>query len=173
MRQIIQWITGLVTEETLYIGVFLASFIETVFPPIPTLAVFPLAGFIASQSGVDLLGTILLGIIGGIGATIGSTIIYVVSWKLGRNVILRYLGKIRIQESSLIKAEKWFEKYGDKIILFGRMVPVMRELVSIPAGILKMKPLKFMFYTFIGSCIWSISVILAGYYFGASVFTNM
>ena len=59
IEQIIQWITGLVTEETLYIGVFLASFIETVFPPIPTLAVFPLAGFIASQSGVDLLGTIL------------------------------------------------------------------------------------------------------------------
>ena len=53
------------------------------------------------------------------------------------------------------------------------MVPVMRELVSIPAGILKMNPLKFVFYTFVGSCVWSISVILAGYYFGASVFTNM
>ena len=78
-----------------------------------------------------------------------------------------------MQFSITFEAEKWFEKYGDKIILFGRMVPVMRELVSIPAGILKMKPLKFMFYTFIGSCIWSISVILAGYYFGASVFTNM
>ena len=163
IEEIIQWVTGLVNEETLYVGVFLASLIETVFPPIPTLAVFPLAGFVAAQSGMGLLETILLGVIGGIGASIGSTIIYVVSWKLGRNVILRYLGKIRIRESSLIRAEKWFKKYGDKVVFFGRMVPVMRELVSIPAGILKMNPLKFMFYTFVGSCVWSISVILAGY----------
>ena len=151
IEEIIQWVTGLVNEETLYVGVFLASLIETVFPPIPTLAVFPLAGFVAAQSGMGLLETILLGVIGGIGASIGSTIIYVVSWKLGRNVILRYLGKIRIRESSLIRAEKWFKKYGDKVVFFGRMVPVMRELVSIPAGILKMNPLKFMFYTFIAS----------------------
>ena len=159
IEEIIQWVTGLVNEETLYVGVFLASLIETVFPPIPTLAVFPLAGFVAAQSGMGLLETILLGVIGGIGASIGSTIIYVVSWKLGRNVILRYLGKIRIRESSLIRAEKWFKKYGDKVVFFGRMVPVMRELVSIPAGILKMNPLKFMFYTFVGSFVWSISVI--------------
>ena len=132
----------------MYVGVFLASLIETVFPPIPTLAVFPLAGFVAAQSGMGLLETILLGVIGGIGASIGSTIIYVVSWKLGRNVILRYLGKIRIRESSLIRAEKWFKKYGDKVVFFGRMVPVMRELVSIPAGILKMNPLKKMCYKF-------------------------
>ena len=173
IEQIIQWVMEFINGETLYAGVFLASLIETVFPPIPTLAVFPLAGFIASQNGIDLVGTVLLGITGGIGASIGSTIIYVVSWKLGRNVVLRYLHKIRIRESSVIRAEKWFEQYGDKIVLFGRMVPVIRELVSIPAGILKMNPLKFIFYTFVGSCVWSIGIILAGYYFGASVFNNM
>ena len=79
IAEIIKWVTGLVNEETLYVGVFLASLIETVFPPIPTLAVFPLAGFVAAQSGMGLLETILLGVIGGIGASIGSTIIYVVS----------------------------------------------------------------------------------------------
>ena len=73
-----------------------------------------------------------------------SYMLYPDLYKLGRNVILRYLGKIRIRESSLIRAEKWFKKYGDKVVFFGRMVPVMRELVS-PAGILKMNPLKFMF----------------------------
>ena len=61
IEEIIQWVTGLVNEETLYVGVFLASLIETVFPPIPTLAVFPLAGFVAAQSGMGLLETILLG----------------------------------------------------------------------------------------------------------------
>ena len=65
IEEIIQWVTGLVNEETLYVGVFLASLIETVFPPIPTLAVFPLAGFVAAQSGMGLLETILLGVIGG------------------------------------------------------------------------------------------------------------
>ncbi|MDI1495791.1 MAG: putative membrane protein [Cenarchaeum symbiont of Oopsacas minuta] len=172
IEQVIQWVTGLINEETLYFGIFVASLIETVFPPIPTLAIFPLAGFVASQSGIDVFGTVLLGIIGGIGASIGSTVIYVVSWKLGRKIVLQYLRRIRIQESSIIRAERWFRKYGDKIVLFGRMLPIMREMVSIPAGILKMHPLKFLIYTFTGSCVWSIGTIFAGYYFGAAVFSN-
>jgi len=76
--------------------------------------------------------------------------------------------KIRIKEKQIVRAENWFEKYGDKAVLFGRMIPGIRELVSIPAGILNMRYKKFFIYTFIGSCAWSISLTAAGYYFGVA-----
>lgn len=168
----IQWITEFIGEY-LFAGVFLAALIETVFPPIPTLAIFPAAGYIASQNNLGLFSVIILGVVGGTGATIGSTVIYFIAWKLGRTVLLRYLKYAKINEEKLIRAEKWFEKHGDKAVFFGRMVPVLREMISIPAGILQMKIPKFLLYTFAGSCIWSTGVILAGYFFGVTVFEKI
>ena len=143
LQILIQWISELLSEY-LYIGVFLAALIETIIPPIPTMAVFPTAGYIASQNGLGLGEVILLGIIGGLGAS--------------------------ITEKKLNRAEKWFEKYGDKAVLFGRMIPVFREMISIPAGLLKMNIKKFLVYTILGSCAWSITMILIGYYFGIATF---
>jgi membrane protein DedA with SNARE-associated domain len=161
----IQWISSLISEY-LYVGVFAAAIIETVFPPVPTVAVFPIAGFVASQNNMSLLEVIGLGIAGGAGATIGSTVIYVIAAKLGRIVLLRYLKYAKISDEKLAKIERWFEKHGDKAVFFGRLAPVLREMISIPAGLLRMKPLKFVIYTFCGSCVWSISLTLVGYYFG-------
>ena len=146
LESIIEFITTLISDY-LYLGVFLAALIETIIPPIPTMAVFPTAGFIASQNGINPYELILLGIVGGLGATIGSTVIYLIALKLGR-------------------VECWFQKYGDKAVLFGRMIPVFREMVSIPAGLLKMKLPKFLAYTILGSCGWSMTLIFIGYYFG-------
>ena len=117
----------------LYEGIFLAALIETVIPPIPTLSVFPTAGFLASQQGISLLGVIPMIILGATGATIGTSVIYFIALKLGRNVLLRYLKNFRISEKKLERVEIWFEKYGDKAVLIGRMVPVMREMISVPA----------------------------------------
>ena len=172
IESFIGWINELISEH-LFVGVFFAALIETVFPPIPTLAIFPLAGYIASQNNLELFSVILLGIIGGIGATIGSTVIYLIAWKLGRTMLLRYLKYARVNEEKLNKVEKWFEKYGDKAVFFGRLVPVAREMISIPAGVLKMKMPKFILYTFLGSCVYSVGIILAGYYFGIAVFENI
>jgi len=119
LESLIEFLTMLMSDY-LYAGVFLAALIETIIPPIPTMAVFPTAGFIASQNGLGLLELILLGISGGLGASIGS----------------------------------------------GRMIPVFREMVSIPAGLLKMKIPKFLAYTILGSCGWSMTLIFIGYYFG-------
>ena len=152
--------------EYLYAGVFIAAIIETVIPPIPTMAVFPTAGFLASQNNFELYQVILLGIIGGLGASIGSTVIYLIALKLGRVALLRYLRYVKVSEKKLTRVENWFQKYGDKAVLFGRMIPVFREMVSIPAGLLKMKFAKFLTYTILGSCGWSITLILIGYYFG-------
>ena len=165
LESIIEFVTVLI-EEYLYAGVFLAALIETIIPPIPTMAVFPTAGFIASQNGLGLFELFLLGISGGLGASIGSTIIYLIALKLGRTVLLKYLKYVKVSEKKLTKVEQWFQKYGDKAVLFGRMIPVFREMVSIPAGLLKMKLPKFLAYTILGSCGWSMTLIFIGYYFG-------
>jgi len=76
---------------------------------------------------------------------------------------------VKVSEKKLERVERWFEKYGDKAVLVGRMIPVMREMISVPAGLLEMKIPKFILYTFIGSLIWSTATILSGYYFGESI----
>ena len=165
LESLIEFVTMLITDY-LYVGVFLAALIETIIPPIPTMAVFPTAGFIASQNGLGLPEVFLLGILGGLGASIGSTVIYVIALKLGRTVLLKYLKYVKVSEKKLVKVEDWFQKYGDKAVLFGRMIPVFREMISIPAGLLKMKLPKFLAYTILGSCGWSMTLIFIGYYFG-------
>ena len=162
------WIAEFLGDH-LYEGIFLAALIETIIPPIPTLAIFPTAGFLASQQGIPLIGVIPMIVLGGIGATIGTSAIYFIALKLGRIVLLRYLKYFRISEKKLERVEIWFEKYGDKAVLLGRMIPVMREMISVPAGLLKMRIPKFVAYTFVGSIIWSAGTILAGYYFGEAI----
>lgn len=153
----------------LYEGVFLAALLETIIPPIPTLAVFPTAGFLASKEGLSIFAIIPMIILGALGATLGTTGIYLIALKLGRTILLRYLRFVKISDQKLERVELWFEKYGDKAVFLGRMVPVMREMISVPAGLLKMKIPKFVLYTFAGSLVWSTGTILAGYYFGASL----
>jgi len=169
LQAIIQWISELLSEY-LYLGVFLAALIETIIPPIPTMAVFPTAGYIASQNGLGLGEVFLLGIVGGVGASIGSSVIYFIALKLGRAALLKYLERVKVSEKKLERVEKWFQKYGDKAVLFGRMVPVFREMISVPAGLLKMSIQKFLIYTLLGSCGWSITMITIGYYFGVATF---
>ena len=162
------WIAGFLGDH-LYEGIFLAALLETIIPPIPTLAIFPTAGFLASQQGITLFGLIPMIILGAIGATIGTSAIYLIALKLGRVVLLRYLKYVKVNEKKLERVETWFEKYGDKAVFLGRMVPVMREMISVPAGLLKMKIPKFVIYTFAGSCVWSAGTILSGYYFGEAI----
>ena len=165
LESIIEFVTMLMSDY-LYVGVFLAALIETIIPPIPTMVVFPTAGFIASQNGLGLPELFFLGILGGLGASVGSTVIYLIALKLGRTALLKYLKYVKVSEKKLTKVEQWFQKYGDKAVLFGRMIPVFREMVSIPAGLLKMKLPKFLAYTILGSCGWSMTLIFIGYYFG-------
>jgi membrane protein DedA with SNARE-associated domain len=169
LQALIQWISDLLSEY-LFAGVFIAALIETIIPPIPTMAVFPTAGFIASQNGLSVIEAVFLGIIGGLGASIGSTVIYLIALKLGRSALLRYLNKVKVSEKKLEKVERWFEKYGDKAVLFGRMIPVFREMISVPAGLLKMNVKKFLIYTVLGSCGWGITMVLIGYFFGLTAF---
>ena len=164
----LSWIGNLLGDH-LYEGIFLASLIETIVPPIPTLAVLPVAGFLASQNGVTPAGVVPLIILGAAGATVGSFAIYLAALKLGRAFMIRYLKRVHVSEQKLERVEEWFARHGDKLVFLGRMVPVMREMVSIPAGLLRMRAPKFVLYTFAGSCVWSAATIMAGYYFGTAL----
>lgn len=162
------WIAEMLGRH-LYEGVFVAALLETIIPPIPTLAIFPTAGFLASRSGIPPEGLALLIILGAAGATVGSSAIYLVALKLGRTVMLRYMDRLRVSEEKLERVEAWFEKHGDKTVFFCRIIPVMREMISIPAGLLRMGAVKFVVYTYAGSVVWACITILAGYYFGESI----
>jgi len=167
IESFVQWVISLVSDH-LYAGIFTAALIETIFPPIPSEAIFPLAGYLVSQNGMPFIHVIGIGVTGAAGSTVGAFGIYLITLKLGRVALIRYLKYARINESQLVRVENWFAKHGVKAVFFGRMVPGIRELISIPAGVLKMRLDKFLIFTFLGSCVWSISLSFAGYYFGVA-----
>lgn len=168
LEPLIAWVVTAISENLLT-GVFLASFIETIIPPLPTLLFLPAAGYVASQAGIEPVHAALLGVSGGAGATLSASIIYWLSRQLGRAAILRYLGRVRVSEKKLVRAEAWFERHGAKAVFAGRMVPVFRELVSVPAGLFGMRLLPFVAYTYAGSTLWCTALILVGYYLGEAV----
>lgn len=146
----------------------MAALAETMFPPIPSEVIFPLAGFVGFKSNFTYLETFFMALCGALGATLGAIIIYFISLKLGRLAIIKIGKYILVSEHKIEAAEKWFEKYGIYAVLLGRMAPGVRELISVPAGIAKMPIAKFTLYTFIGSLAWSIILVFAGYFFGNS-----
>lgn len=158
----------MLVSDNLYPGVFLAALLETVFPPIPSEAIFPLAGYSILKNNMGFVHVIGAGLAGALGATLGALVIYTIVLKLGRDGLLKYFKYALIKESTLQKADKWFAKYGDKSVVIGRVIPGVRELVSIPAGLFKMRLTKFLIFTFIGSSTWSIALTIVGYYFGVA-----
>jgi membrane protein DedA with SNARE-associated domain len=147
-------------------GVFAATLLETVFPPIPSEIIFPLIGFTAQSKGLGFGNAIGMATIGALGSTVGAIMIYFLSLKIGRPAILRVGKYVLINESKLRRAELWFEKHGAVAVFAGRLAPGIREIISIPAGLGKMNIVKFILFTFVGSLIWSVSLTIVGYYFG-------
>jgi membrane protein DedA with SNARE-associated domain len=158
-------ITTMIAEYG-YPAVFAAAFLETIFPPIPSEVVFPLVGFTAQSKGLGLANALGMAATGALGATAGAIVIYFAAQKVGRAAILRFGKRVRVSEHDLVKAEDWFKKYGPAAVFFGRMVPGVREIISIPAGIGGMNIAKFTVFTFAGSLVWSAALTLAGYYAG-------
>ena len=164
---IINIITSLVSSYG-YLGIFIAAFAETIFPPIPSELIFPLAGFIGFKSNFTYFETFLMASLGAVGATFGAIVIYLVSFKIGRIAVVK-LGKyVFVSEKKIESAERWFEKYGVYAVFLGRMAPGVRELISVPAGIARMPFAKFVTFTFFGSLIWSVILVFSGYFLGNS-----
>jgi membrane protein DedA with SNARE-associated domain len=162
---ILDAITGIIVEYG-YPAVFAAAFLEVIFPPIPSEVIFPLVGFTVQSRGLGLANAIGMGTVGALGSTAGAVVIYFISAKVGRAAIARFGKRVRISEQEIEKAERWFEKYGSIAVFTARMIPGIREIISIPAGIGQMNIVKFVGYTFAGSLVWCIILTFAGYYLG-------
>ncbi len=165
INDIVNSVTNLIIHFG-YIGIFTAALAETLFPIIPSELIFPLAGYVVQSQNLGIGQAVMFGFIGSLGSTIGAIIIYFLSLKVGRKVILKIGKYILINENKLQKSEKWFQKYGKVAVLLGRLAPGIRELISVPAGLAKMNLISFILFTFIGSFLWSLSLTMIGFYLG-------
>jgi membrane protein DedA with SNARE-associated domain len=156
---IIDFING-----TGYLGLFFAMFIEGIITPIPSEAIVPFAGYLASTGQLNLLLVIL---VASIGATCGATVSYSLARWLGRPFILRFGKYIGINENSIKRADKWFAKRGKWGALFGPMIPGIRSIISYPAGLTRMDLKKYLPLFFAGSLVWNTVLSMIGYNLGA------
>lgn len=151
--------------ETLgLVGVAIAVGLDNLFPPIPSEIVLPMAGLAASQGTFTLAGALFATTAGSV---IGAMMMYWIGRGFGRDRtawLFSVIPLLRI--SDLEKTEAWFEKHGAKAVFFGRMVPIFRSIISVPAGVEKMNQVTFLALTTAGSLIWNTIFVMAGYTLG-------
>jgi len=169
------WVQDVINQFG-YFGVALLVVIENVFPPIPSEIVLPFAGFVAQQgasavnatAGAAQSDTTVVGmmIAATVGSVVGALILYFVSAAIGperlRQFVERFGKWFGVKSSDLVRAEEWFDRRSSAAVLVGRCVPLIRSIVSIPAGFRRMKLTSFVVLTAIGSAVWNIALIGAG-----------
>ena len=160
------WIIS-VMEKLGYLGIAFLMFMDNVFPPIPSEIIMPSAGYTASQGQLSLLGVIIAG---SIGSLFAAALLYGLGRKIQHDALFKWIdnyGKyLFIKSEDVGKALQWFEKYGHRIVFVGRMIPAVRSLISIPAGMSGMPFWKFMLYSGFGTMIWTTFLACVGFYFG-------
>ena len=147
-----------------YIGICLLILVENIFPPIPSEVILTFGGFMTTQSEMSVLGVILVSTIG---AVLGAIVLYLIGRLINKDVIERWLagkvGKIlRFKREDVEKANNWFEKKGKWTVLFCRCIPIVRSLISIPAGMSKMKFVPFILLTTLGTAVWNTVLVVLG-----------
>lgn len=147
---LLDWFVGLG-----YFGIFLGLLVEV----IPSELVLSYGGFMVAQGEITFIGAVIAGMIGG---TIQQWIIYWIGYYGGRPFVLKYGKYILLHEKHVKIAEKWFDKYGSGVVFFARFIPVVRQAISIPAGLAKMPFGKFTFYTIVAMIPWSILFLYLG-----------
>jgi membrane protein DedA with SNARE-associated domain len=153
-----------VIESLGEIGVGLLVALENLIPPIPSEIVLSLAGFLAGQGRVNL---VLVLVAATAGSVLGALVLYWLGYTLGEERLRRWLDRIPLVDASdLNKADRWFERHERSAVLVGRCAPVVRSLVSIPAGANRMPLGQFVLFTAIGSGVWNTLFVGAGYLLG-------
>lgn len=163
------WIFDLVQGGG-YAGVFFLMLLETVFPPIPSEVIMPIAGVAAASGAFSLTGVIIAGTAG---AMVGNTLWYLLALKIGitrfHGFITRYGRWLAIDWPDVERAQAAFGRFGNVIVFAGRMIPTIRSVVSIPAGMLRMRLAPFLIWSSIGTAIWSAGLAIAGWLLGRNV----
>ena len=162
------WVEGLI-ESWGALGVALLMFLENIFPPIPSELVLPLAGYRASQGDLSLVMALVAGTAGSV---LGVTIWYYLGRWIGMDRLKHFARKrgrlLTLTPQEIDHAADWFGRHGGKAVLLGRLVPAVRTLISIPAGVCGMPLWYFLLLTTLGTAGWSTLLILAGYALGSS-----
>lgn len=157
------FVVDLITR-TEYFGIFFLMALENIFPPIPSEIIMPFAGFVASKGDLNVIGVLLAGTAGSVAG--GIPWYYAGRW-LGRERLRRFAAKhgrwLTVSADEVEKSVKAFERHGKKAVLFGRIIPAVRTLISVPAGIAEMNLLTFIAYTTAGSLAWTSALAGAGY----------
>ncbi|MER6509687.1 DedA family protein [Nonomuraea sp. NPDC001636] len=157
------WLIAL-TENLGAFGAGLAIMLENLFPPLPSEVILPLSGFTASRGELDLLDVLVCTTLGSV---VGALALYGVGALLGRERTLAIAAKLPlVKVSDIEKTEAWFLRHGRKTVFFGRMIPIFRSLISVPAGVERMPLVTFTLLTTAGSAIWNTIFVLAGYFLG-------
>jgi len=150
-----------------WVGVGLLMFVESTGVPFPSELIMPVAGWVLiSAQGKGLGWVFLLGLMGGIGNLGGSLLTYWVARMWGRDWLERYGKYVLVRSTDIDRCEEWFSRYGEFAVCFGRMLPLFRTFISIPAGVGRMNLLKFTVYTFVGGLGWCFALALVGFVMG-------
>ncbi|WP_278264247.1 DedA family protein [Nocardia sp. AG03] len=146
------------------LGAGIAIALENLFPPLPSEVILPLAGFTASRGRFSLAEVLLWTTLGSV---VGALALYGVGAALGRERLRRIVDRLPlVRLSDLDRTEAWFARHGEKAVFFGRMIPIFRSLISIPAGVERMPLGRFTLLTTAGSLLWNTVFVLAGYFLG-------
>lgn len=151
-------------ESVGVLGLALAMMLENVFPPIPSEVVLPLAGYFVATGRLTFIEA-LLGATAG--AVAGALALYAIGRYGGLPLIFRYRRVLRVSETEIERADRWFDHYGTWLVFFGRMIPIIRSIVSIPAGMSEMPMIRFLALTAAGASIWNALLIGAGWTLGS------
>ncbi len=136
---------------------------ENLFPPLPSELILPLAGYYVGQGEMTFVLAVLAATIGSVA---GALILYAIARFGGRAVVLRFGKVLRVKERDLDRGDEWFDRHGNWVVLFGRLLPGARSLVSIPAGLSEMPIVRFTALTALGSTVWNCALIGAGWALG-------
>lgn len=166
MDQIIEWVLGIMAKFG-YFGIIFAMFAENVFPPIPSELIMPAAGFAAARGDLNILLVIVAGTFGSV---VGAMPLYYLGTLFNKERLMAFTKKygkyVFVRPEDVLSSDAWFDKHGKKAVFFGRMVPGIRSLISIPAGMNKMPLTSFLVLTTLGASIWTTILTLAGFYLG-------
>ena len=157
------WITGFV-ESTGYAGIVLLMFAENVFPPIPSEVIMPLAGFTAAKGELNVIGVIAAGTLGTLA---GALVWYYIGRRLGldwiKGIARRHGRWLTLDEAGIDNACRWFQRHGRMALVLGHLVPAVRTLISVPAGVSRMHLVPFLAASALGTVAWTAVLTAAGY----------
>ena len=145
-------------------GAGLAIALENLFPPLPSEVILPLAGFAASRGELSLAGALFWTTLGSV---VGALVLYGLGAGFGRDRVRAVAARLPlINLADIDRTEAWFARHGGKAVFLGRMVPIFRSVISLPAGVERMPMRRFLLYTTAGSALWNTVFVLAGYLLG-------